>query len=146
MLLKPSNNNNMKKLLAGAVALLFFGISIAVIQSGCSKTVAQEPPVVRQLNKLIFAAGNRKFYSCNYDGSNISEFKFTLPSNYQIQLNIPSFTFIMSPDGQKLFFTAGDTNAGGTTVICSTNASGTGFTPIVRSSAQISNPIVLGAY
>lgn len=146
MLLNPSNNNNMKKLLAGAVTLLFFGISIAIIQSGCSKTVAQESPVIRQLNKLIFTAGNRKFYSCNYDGSNISEFNFTLPGNYQIQLNMPSFAFIMSPDGQKLFFTATDTNASGTTAICSTNASGTGFTTVIPSSTQISNPVVLGAY
>ncbi len=136
----------MKKLLAGAIALLFFGISIVVMQSGCSKTVAQETPVVKQLNKLIFTAGNRKFYSCNYDGSNISEFNFTMPGNYKIQLNIPSFAFIMSPDGKKLFFTATDANASGTTSICSTNVSGTGFTTIVPSGTQISNPIVLGAY
>jgi sensor c-di-GMP phosphodiesterase-like protein len=136
----------MKKLLAGAVALLFFAILIMVIQSGCSKTAAQQSPAVAQLNKLIFTAGNRKFYSCNYDGSNISEFNFTMPGNYQIQLNMPSFAFVMSPDGQKLFFTAADANASGTTSICSTNASGTGFTTVVPSSTQISNPIILGAY
>ncbi|MES2332652.1 MAG: hypothetical protein V4539_23800 [Bacteroidota bacterium] len=136
----------MKKLLAGAVALLFIAISITVVQSGCSKTAAQQSPAVAQLNKLIFTAGNRKFYICNYDGSNISEFNFSMPGNYQIQLNMPSFAFVMSPDGQKLFFTAGDGNANGTTSICSTNASGTGFTTVVTSSTQISNPIVLGAY
>jgi sensor c-di-GMP phosphodiesterase-like protein len=146
MLLKPSNKNNMKKLLAVTVALLFLGISIMVLQSGCSKTVAQQSPSVAQLNKLIFTAGNRKFYSCNYDGSNISEINFTMPGNYQIQLNMPSFAFVMSPDGQKLFFTTMDTNANGTTSICSTNISGSGFTTVVPSSTQISNPIVLGAY
>jgi hypothetical protein len=133
----------MKKLLFGAIVLFIFSLSLLIIQTSCSKSEAQTSSAINQLNKLIFTTGDRKFWMCNYDGSNVTQINLALSSGHRVQSNI-GFAFVLSPDGQKVFFNTSDAN--GNLVICSTDNSGNGFAQIIVSSPQMLDPVLLGAY
>jgi hypothetical protein len=130
---------------------LIFTLSLLIIQVSCQKSIAWNTEASTQLNKLLFTTSDRKIWTCNYDGSNVTEINLNMPTNYKLQLNIPSFHVVLSPDGQKVFYNANPlvTNPNDPPVplrICSSDISGTGFSEIVVGNAQIKDPLVFAAY
>lgn len=106
----------MKKLLYSSIVLLLFSTSILLFQISCQKDAeanSQEDTssTSQQLNKLVFKKlswPSQKIISeiwiVNYDGSNATKVNITLPNEVVFSTAmIP----VMSPDGKKIFFTAG---------------------------------------
>ena len=59
-----------------------------------------------QINKVIYSKANNGTYEiwvCNYDGSGAAKVNITLPNGINFFEPVPA----MSPNGQKIFFTAG---------------------------------------
>lgn len=60
-----------------------------------------------QVGKVIFkkiSKAGPEIWLCNYDGTNSSKVNITLPSNWYFSDDMSP---MMSPDGKKIFFTAG---------------------------------------
>ncbi len=105
----------MKKLLLGSIVLLFFSLSVVVIQTSCSKTTAQSPNAVNQLNKLVYMknwGASPQIWICNYDGSNAAQVPVVLPANVTFDINVSTRSLKVSPDGQTVFFAAIDNSLG----------------------------------
>jgi hypothetical protein len=82
-----------------------------------------------QLNKLIYYKGY-EIWTANYDGTSNSKVNITLPSGIGMAY---SSELTLSPNGQKIFFTAGP-GANGTTVsgdLYSCNIDGSGVTKVL---------------
>jgi len=100
-----------------------------------------------QLNKVIFmkylSTGVKQIWVCNYDGTGAAQVNIILPTGISYLYGILP---MMSPDGQKIFFTAGPTTdeknhlaSAGDLYSC--NSDGTGITLIASASG---GQIVLG--
>jgi Tol biopolymer transport system component len=102
----------MKKLLMGSVVLTAFAISISLIQMSCSKEALAQGNSTSQIGKVIFkkmiSNGGAEIWTCNYDGTSAAKVNITLPSGvtYSDDMNP-----VISPNGQKIFFTAGATGS-----------------------------------
>ncbi len=96
-----------------------------------------------QLNKLIFKKivnSTAEIWTANYDGSSAAKVDITLPSGVSFSDDMNP---IMSPDGKKIFFTAGSGGlSGGDLYSC--NADGSSVTKIVDKGGS-NNNIILGA-
>ena len=94
----------------GAVVLSTFAIALCLVQISCSKSDAQSRPTdISQIGKIIFLKNwgtTAQIWTANYDGSNPTQVPITLPLNVNIDMNVTSFALSISPDGQKIFFTA----------------------------------------
>lgn len=100
----------MKKLILGSISLFLFSLSIILIQISCSKTVAQQNNNSNQVGKIVFGKyipGGYEIWIANYDGTNAAPIPITLPPGVQFNLDVDSKGVKVSPDGQKLFFIAG---------------------------------------
>jgi hypothetical protein len=103
----------MKKLLMSSVVLIAFSLAIIVFQMSCKKDANAQTAQggITQLNKLIFFKNPPPFSSlelwkCNYDGSNALKINVNLGAGVVFGKSAPVF----SPDGKKIFFTAGKPN------------------------------------
>lgn len=102
----------MKKLLQAGIALLLFSVSLAILQSSCSKSKAQTTQNgLMQLNKILYTRqvfgssfNTIEIWSANYDGSNATQIPITLPANVELSTMNQKATPRLSPDGQTLFF------------------------------------------
>jgi Tol biopolymer transport system component len=105
----------MKKLLMGSLILTCFAFSIIAIQISCQKAVVAQSNVTNssQIGKILFVknvgnvAGTAytiEIWTANYDGSNATKVNIVLPNGIAFDDNE---TLSMSPNGQKIFFTAG---------------------------------------
>ena len=98
-----------------------------------------------QLNKLIFkkiVGSGAEIWTANYDGSNAIKINIILPTGivYSDDMNP-----VMSPNGQKIFFTAGLSGSfAGDLYSC--NADGSSVTKIVDKGGSNNNIILGGAY
>ena len=125
----------MKNILMASAILFLFSMSILVIQTSCSKISAQTSTnSVTQINKIIYLKGfgaSGEVWTANYDGSNATQVPITLPANVIFDNNVGTFSLSISPDGQKIFFTALNTT-GSTYVqeIYSCDITGTNLTQI----------------
>ena len=100
----------MKKLILGSISLFLFSLSVILIQISCSKTVAQQNNNSNQVGKIVFGKyipGGYEIWIANYDGTNAAPIPITLPPGVQFNLDVDSKGVKVSPDGQKLFFIAG---------------------------------------
>jgi Tol biopolymer transport system component len=121
------------------IILLFAAIALTSLQIACSKSEAQTTPAVTsttQLNKVIFAKKFSNAYPeiwvCNYDGTNATRVNITLPSGIVFSDKLQSS---LSPNGQKIFFTAGPSEFSSDRTTYNTdlyvcNIDGTGVTKI----------------
>lgn len=146
----------MKKIILGSAVLLLFAISISVFQMSCQKdaTADTNGSSATQLNKVIFrkivySSGGAflglEIWVCNYDGTGAAKVNIVLPGG----INFSDDLFpVMSPNGQKIFFTAGGVRVGSITrgdlYVC--NSDGTGATKIVDRGNSENNIILGGAY
>jgi len=133
----------MKKLLLSSAILLMFSLSIFIFQISCSKSVDAQNSnnSVSQIGKLIYAR-DRQIWTANYDGSSQTQVPVTLPTNVTFAFgSIPQSALAISPDGQKIFFTAFNLNVTPKVLeLYSVNFDGTGL------SLVIGNGPVLGFY
>lgn len=136
----------MKKFILGSAALLFLALSISIFQMSCKKEATAQTGNSTQINKVIFkkvlSIGGAEIWTCNYDGTSASKVNISLPSGVKFSDDMSP---VMSPNGQKIFFTAGATSAGnysGDLYVC--NLDGTGVTKIVDRAGG--NIILGGAY
>ena len=99
----------MKSLLMSAIILFLFSVSILLIQTSCSKTTAQTPNTINQLNKIIYFKnlnmGVIEIWTANYDGSGATQVPLTLPPGIYFDTYISTNSLSISPDGQTIFFT-----------------------------------------
>lgn len=94
----------MKKVL---VILTLSAILITSLQIACSKSEAQTPTTssgaITQVGKIVFSRG-QKIWICNYDGTGLTQLNIVLPQGIGFSDGVDP---IVSPDGRKIFFTAG---------------------------------------
>jgi hypothetical protein len=120
---------------------IIVGSGLNVTSNGTLSVVAGTGTA--QLNKIAYSkeisSGNFEFWTANYDGSNQTKINFTLPTGVSFSQNC---TPHLSPDGKKIFFTAGPTNSVkyGEGDIYSLNIDGSGLTKVV--SAGGLNPFI----
>lgn len=106
----------MKNFLKGAIVLSFFAVAFTLVQVSCSKSNAQTTSQgLTQLNKVIYLkylpnGGAGEIWIANYDGTNAIQVPVALTSTQQITYDLNSFTLRLSPDGQKVFFSALDSS------------------------------------
>lgn len=114
----------MKKILLTSGALSILSLSIVIFQISCQKEVQAQSGTsgVVQQNKIIFyksfASGDDYYgeiWTANYDGRNQKKIAITLPAGIVISER-PSA--IVSPDGSKLFFSAGPNKVWGDIYSC----------------------------
>lgn len=94
-----------------------------------------------QQNKLIFkkvVGSTAEIWTANYDGTSAAKVNITLPSGVVFSDDMNP---VVSPNGQKIFFTAGTTFNGD---IYSCNADGSTVTKVVDKGG-VSNNIILGS-
>lgn len=101
-----------------------------------------------QLNKLVFtkeiSGVGQEIWTVNYDGTNATKVNIKLPSGVIFDLNL---TAAMSPDGKKIFFTAGFAGSKGYVDegdVYSCNADGSNVTKIVDKGGNLIK--LMGAY
>ena len=137
----------MKKLLFGTIILSLFAISLSIVQVSCSKTTAQTSSVVNQVSKILYTSysgGNYKLWIANYDGTNATQINIALPAGVDMQYGNSNFSMYLSPDGQKIFFFAGNPISPGANSLYSCNVNGTNVQPVVTSSTELLH--LYGAY
>jgi len=122
----------MKKLLFSSVVLLLFSFSIILFQVSCQKEATADSNGISttQLNKIIFEKITFpiiEIWMCNYDGTGAAKLNIILPSGVSFS---EGYNPVMSPDGKKIFFTAG-TGSQTPGDLYSCNSDGTGVTKIV---------------
>ena len=137
----------MKKLLMGAIVLFIFSSSILFLQTSCSKTQAQlNNNSVTQIGKIAFYkkwSTAAEIWTANYDGTNASQVPLTLPANVTIDGNCCTASLSVSPDGQKLFFSALNTSSGSSiTELYSCNINGSNLTLIVPGTTDMMGKVV----
>jgi Tol biopolymer transport system component len=132
----------MKKLLMGSVALCLFSVSITLFTISCQKQAsAQTSTGVSQQNKLIFKkviGTTAEIWTANYDGTSSAKINIILPAGVVFSDDMNP---VISPNGQKIFFTAGTSFAGD---IYSCNVDGSSVSKIVDKGGT-SNNIILGS-
>jgi len=123
----------MKKLLMASLILLVFALSILVIQTSCSKSNAQINSSTSQVGKIVFFKGQGSFstiWTANYDGTNQVQIPIVLPPNVVLDTDASSKSLSISPDGQKIFFTAKDITVSTAQIVsiysCDINGSNSG--------------------
>lgn len=108
----------MKKLLTGIIVFTFLCFTIAIFQSSCSKTTAQNPNTITQVGKIVYekySSTGSEIWLANFDGSNATQIPITYPANVQLDFSSVASSLSTSPDGQTVFFTC--TNTGGTFLV-----------------------------
>jgi Tol biopolymer transport system component len=135
----------MKKLLLGSASLMLFSIAMAIFQISCKKEASAETNTTStlQLNKIIYSkilrdtGGEYKgleIWTANYDGTGQTKVNITLPDGTSFgEGMVPK----MSPDGKKVFFTAGPSFSSGSgysvrTSLYSSNIDGSGVLAIIQ--------------
>ena len=142
----------MKKLLLSSIILLFFTISITLFQISCQKSASAQNSTgtLVQHNKLIFkrifttASGGvfSEIWTSKYDGSLAFKVNIILPQGVKFSGDLNP---VMSPDGTKMFFTAGPSAiASGEGDLYSCNADGSNVLKIVDRGSGRSDNIILG--
>lgn len=132
----------MKKLLKGAIILCLFATSIVLVQTSCSKVIAD--PLGNAISKLLYIDFNNDVWMCNYDGSNTTQIHFSLPPNIVLEFSLPRMAMKLSPDGTKLFFSVRNTVTN-ETGIYSSDISGNNVASVKMSTGG-TQPILCGAY
>jgi hypothetical protein len=99
-----------------------------------------------QLNKLIFkkviSGSGAEIWTAKYDGTSAAKVNISLPGGVSYSDDMSP---VMSPDGTKIFFTAGPTGTfEGDLYTC--NADGSNVTKIVDRGGNNNNIILGGAY
>ena len=102
----------MKRIILTSAVLLLFALSISIFQISCEQDAIADTDAnigLIQLNKIIYTKHSREpesyeIWIANYDGT----------SNTKVNIMLPSGVFLglgddvrLSPDGKKIFFTAG---------------------------------------
>ncbi len=98
-----------------AIVLSCFAIAMSLFQISCQKEVTAQGSntSITQINKIIYAksiflnnvyTGVVEIWVCNSDGTGNAKVNITLPAGVSYS---DAMTPAMSPNGQKIFFTAG---------------------------------------
>ena len=122
------------------------GSGLSVTSSGVISVNNSSPTA--QVGKVIFkkiSKASSEIWLCNYDGTNSNKVNITLPSNWYFS---DDMTPMMSPDGKKIFFTAGYLRANTiieSDVLFVCNNDGTSVIKILEAGAGITMQIG-GAY
>ncbi len=98
----------MKKLLLSSAILLMASLSILIFQISCSKSVDAQNSnrPLNQIGKIIYVKNN-EIWTANYDGTQQNRVPVSLPPNVTFAFAaVPQSTMSISPDGQKVFFSA----------------------------------------
>lgn len=143
----------MKKIFMSAIVLSSFALALMLFQMSCQKEATADSNGISatQLNKVIYTkyrSNQAEIWVCNYDGTGAAKVNVILP-NGVVFADI--MTPVMSPNGQKIFFSAGppDTQDGSNNRssngdLYSCNADGTGCALVDSSSGG--HIILGGAY
>ena len=127
----------MKKVFTGTIVFIILTIFVAVLQSSCSKTNAQNTNSTTQLGKIVYSkytGAEFQIWIANYDGTNATQIPISLPTNVFLNFGSPTSSLSVSPDGQKIFFTCYNSGSneiyscsisGGNATLTIPNASGT---------------------
>jgi hypothetical protein len=134
----------MKKLLMGSIVLTLFAMSIFLVQTSCSKSNAQVNSSTNQVGKIVFLKGEGIYstiWTANNDGTNQVLVPITLPVNVVMDASVSSKSLSVSPDGQKIFFTALDTTVSTARVlsIYSCDLNGSNFGVVVQGTNSLSD-------
>ena len=100
----------MKRITYSLIALFLLSAGLSVVSLSCNKEAsAQADTPSRNLGIITFfrnSNGVTEYWKCNYDGTGKTKINIpTLPNNYQL-----NGYFQVSPDGQKVFFSANSQN------------------------------------
>ena len=106
----------MKNLLKSAFYLTTFALAGILFQLSCSNSDDQLlSPSSTPIGKIAFAKQQGstawEIWTCNYDGTNLTQVPFTLPTYVQFSTININGSVKLSPDGQKVFFLAYDYSA-----------------------------------
>jgi Tol biopolymer transport system component len=110
------------------IILLFSAIALTSLQIACSKSEAQTTTATTsttQIGKVIFKGGGNSIWICNNDGTGLTQVNINLPQGFVLESTGP----LISPNGQKIFFVAGQTTNNAHLYSC--NVDGTGVAKIV---------------
>ena len=126
------------------IILLFSAIAFTSLQIACSKSEAQTTPATtstNQIGKVIFTR-NDAIWICNYDGTGLTQVNINLPQGIRFGFSNDDVVPAISPNGQKIFFTAGPRDPNSNFYhfdLYSCNIDGTGVVKIVdRAGGEIS--------
>ena len=122
---------------------IIVGNGLSITSNGTLSVTATTSSGLTQLNKLIFKkviSSGAEIWTANYDGSNATKVNIMLPSGISFSDDMNP---IMSPDGTKIFFTAGNGGTSGGDLYCC-KADGTNVIKIIDKGG-INNNIILGA-
>jgi hypothetical protein len=141
----------MKKLLMGSFVLMFFAISVSLVQMSCSKEAIAQGNTSTQLNKLLYIKSisntTHEIWISNYDGTGQTKVNILLPAGIVFSVGLSPK---LSPDCKKLFFAAGpsypsDPGVSANADIYSCNIDGTSLTKVIARTTE-KNLTLSGAY
>jgi len=132
----------MKKLLMASIILFLFAASVLLLQTSCSKTEAQtNNNAISQVGKIIYIKKwsiDAQIWTANYDGTNATQIPLALPSGVSVDANCCSASLTISPDGQKIFFSALNTSSGSSvTDVYSCNIDGSGLSLVIPGTSDM---------
>jgi hypothetical protein len=144
----------MKRFLLSTLVLSCFAISTIAIQISCNKTIDAQTSgsTPSAIGKIIYrkvvtlgTGYTSEIWIANYDGTNTTKVNIVLPSGVYFD---DGLTLAMSPNAQKIFFTAGAPDAGYPNVctngdLYSCNVDGSGLSKIIDKGG-ITNRIQIG--
>jgi len=135
---------NFLKTFLFAAAFVCGGI---LFQISCSNSDEENFLDTSQLNKIIFTKGVGEFqtlWTCNYDGSNLTQIPIALPPNVAFNGNNGNAYPRVSPDGQTIFFVCVD-NSDFSYALYSCDISGNNLQEVYNSGPALeapTNPVI----
>ena len=109
-ILTKNHQEIMKRITYSLITLFLLSAGLSVVSLSCNKEAsAQVDTPGRNLGIITYFKnqnGVTEYWKCNYDGTGKTKINIpTLPNNYQL-----NGYFQVSPDGQKVFFSAHSQN------------------------------------
>jgi hypothetical protein len=128
----------MKNLLRTSLYLTVFALAGILFQISCSNSDNQTLSTnSTPIGKIVFAKrpanSDWQIWTCNYDGTNLTQIPITLPSNVVFNYSQQQTNVQLSPDGQKVFFVTIDNNTNAY-VIYSCSIDGSNLQPVTTQS------------
>lgn len=147
----PGNNYVLPPASATTLGGVIVGNGLNITSNG-TLSVNTNSSETTPIGKIIFKKGisanenySVEIWTANYDGTNASKVNIQLPSDISISQNT---NVTVSPDGKKIFFTAGEGSSNNVTAgdLYSCNSDGTNVTKIIDKGGNDNDVTIGSAY
>ena len=98
----------MKNIFKTSFYIFIFAFAGIMFQIACSNSDLSTSITTDKIVFTQLGLSGQSIWTCNGDGSNLSQVPITLPANFQLNLSNGMSSPRLSPDGQRVYFVVND--------------------------------------